>query len=687
MKNFTSIRIKLASPLKILKWSYRKNNDNKYVGLIQTPLGLDKDTLLPCRNGIFCDQIFGPITNYECVCGKYKSLHCKNISCDVCGVEINDSKLRSHRMGCIKLLYPVTHFWYLKSFPNIINLLLEINEISQTIRKPKNFNHIEILNEKDIRYFSIYNYYDFKIKSIHISAIIYGILENDFLDFSLHWELKQYRFHRNRGFDFFMSQPNFLPLKKDLPNFLLNSIPYFLTGSSLLYKELKILNLNSELHKTKAYLFLYNTLLYKNLHSIKGIELKRLKKLRKLSVHRIRILENLIGSGSNPSWMILTLLPVIPPTLRALVQLEGGKFITSELNQLYQTIISRNIRLYYLIKLNSPWGMIKQNKRLLQEAVDSLIDNKKSNQILLNSNNQPLKSLSDIIKGKYGRLRQDLLGKRVNFSGRSVIIVEPKLKLVECGLPYNLAIELFKFFIVTELNNSRKHLKNPGLPVFYQENIFKFKKTLIIPILNKLFKNYPIFINRAPTLHRLGVQAFKPVLISGKAIKIHPLVCTAFNADFDGDQMAIHIPISLESKMECYTLMLSSNNLLSPSNKNPIITPSQDMVLGFSYLTLNNIKNLDGANHYFINFEDALLAYHQNKLELHSSIWIKINHQLIRNLKLIKIIKLKNNTFIEHYNNFQIHKLKNGKILSQYLKTTIGKIILNYTLNQSLLNL
>nr|BCQ06533.1 RNA polymerase beta' subunit [Nitzschia putrida] len=687
MRNFTSIRIKLASPLKILKWSYRKNENNKYIGLLKTSLGIDKETLLPCRSGIFCDQIFGPITNYECVCGKYKSLNYKNISCDVCGVEINDSRLRSHRMGCIKLLYPVAHFWYLKSFPNIINLLLEINEISKVIRKPKNFLNSTILKEKDIVYSFIYEFYDFKIKSINVSAIIYGILEDDFMDFSLQWELKQYRFQRNRGFDFFMSQPNFLPIKKDIPNFLLNSIPYFLTGSSLIYKELKILNLNSELCKTKGSLFLYNTLLYKNKKYINPIELKRLKKLQHLSVQRIRILENLIGSGSDPSWMILTLLPVIPPTLRALVQLEGGKFITSELNQLYQIIISRNIRLYYLIKLNSPWGMIKQSKRLLQEAVDSLIDNKKSNQTFLNSNNQPLKSLSDIIKGKYGRLRQDLLGKRVNFSGRSVIVVEPKLKLIECGLPYQLAVELFKFFIVTELNNARKHLKNPGLPIFYQENIFKFKKALIIPILNTLFKNYPIFINRAPTLHRLGVQAFKPILISGKAIKIHPLVCTAFNADFDGDQMAIHIPISLESKIECYTLMLSSKNLLSPSNKNPIITPSQDMILGFSYLTLDNIKNLDGANHYFINFEDALLAYYQNQLELHSSIWIKVNYKLIQNLKIIKIIKLKNNTYIEQYTNFQIHKLKTGKIIAQYLKTTIGRIILNYTINQSLLNL
>jgi DNA-directed RNA polymerase subunit beta' len=342
--------------------------------------------------------------------------------------------------------------------------------------------------------------------------------------------------------------------------------------------------------------------------------------------------------------MILTILPVIPPALRPMIQLEGGRFATSDLNELYRRIITRNNRLLRLLEIDAPQLIIRNEKRLLQEAVDTLIDNGKRGKIALSANNRPLKSLSDIIKGKHGRFRQNLLGKRVDYSGRSVIVVGPSLKLNQCGLPYEMAIELFQPFIIRELINQ-------GLAsnMKIAKNLIQQNEAIIDPVLEKVLKSHPIFLNRAPTLHRLGIQAFEPILVQGRAIKLHPLVCSAFNADFDGDQMAVHIPLSLEAQAECYMLMLAPYNFLSPANGEPIIMPSQDMVLGCYYLTVNNIKGLLGSSHYFANLNDIILAYNQNKIEIHSSNLVRLPQKSLTSIKFNKKIELNDDTLIEYY--------------------------------------
>lgn len=401
--------------------------------------------------------------------------------------------------------------------------------------------------------------------------------------------------------------------------------------------------------------------------------------MRSQAIKRIRILENLIATNSNPAWMVLTILPVIPAALRPMIQLEGGRFATSDLNELYRRIINRNDRLLRLLEVYAPQVVIRNEKRLLQEAVDNLIDNGKRGKIASGTNNRPLKSLSDIIKGKQGRFRLNLLGKRVDYSGRSVIVVGPNLKLNQCGLPYEMAIELFQSFIIRELIN-----RNLANTIRMAKKLIQQNESGIEAILEEIVSNHPIFLNRAPTLHRLGVQAFQPVLIQGRAIQLHPLVCSAFNADFDGDQMAVHVPLSLESQAECYMLMLAPYNFLLPANAEPVIIPSQDMVLGCYYLTVNNIKNLLGSNHYFADFEDVLTAYQQEQLELHTAIWVRYNNHISEPSSLIRKIKLKDESYIEYYENLQIRKDKMGKQIVQYIYTTTGRIIFNYTIQKTL---
>ena len=377
--------------------------------------------------------------------------------------------------------------------------------------------------------------------------------------------------------------------------------------------------------------------------------------------------------------MIITILPVIPPALRPMIQLEGGRFATSDLNELYRRIITRNNRLLRLLEIDAPQLIIRNEKRMLQEAVDTLIDNGKRGKIALSANNRPLKSLSDIIKGKHGRFRQNLLGKRVDYSGRSVIVVGPSLKLNQCGLPYEMAIELFQPFIIRELIN-QGFASNMKIA----KNLIQQNEPTVDPVVEKILANHPIFLNRAPTLHRLGIQAFEPILVQGRAIKLHPLVCSAFNADFDGDQMAVHLPLSLEAQAECYMLMLAPHNFLSPANGEPIIMPSQDMVLGCYYLTVQNIKGLLGSNHYFTSLEDVILAYNQEQIELHATIWIRYNNELPKPLNLIQTIKLSDQSYIEYYENVQVRKDKNGNQIVQYLQTTTGRVIFNYTIQKTL---
>ena len=362
-----------------------------------------------------------------------------------------------------------------------------------------------------------------------------------------------------------------------------------------------------------------------------------------------------------------------------MIQLEGGRFATSDLNELYRRIITRNNRLIRLLEIDAPQLIIRNEKRMLQEAVDSLIYNGKRGKTAMGANNRPLKSLSDIIKGKQGRFRLNLLGKRVDYSGRSVIVVGPGLKLNQCGLPFEIAIELFQPFIIRELINQGLASNIKVAKNFIQQN-----EILIEPVLSEVFLNHPVFLNRAPTLHRLGIQSFEPILVPGRAIHLHPLVCSAFNADFDGDQMAVHVPLSIQAQAESYILMLAPYNFLSPATGEPIILPSQDMVLGCYYLTANNISNLLGSNHYFANFEDILLAYNQEKVELHASIWVRYNKEITIPSELLKKVPLDDESWIEYYDQLQIRKDKTGATIVQYLQTTTGRVIFNYTIQKTL---
>ena len=783
-KEFNYIKIKLASPLRILQWSQRKLPNGQLIGEVQKSETINYRTFKPEMNGLFCERIFGPTKNLECACGKYKRIRYDGLICERCGVELTESRVRRHRMGHIKLIYPVSHVWYTNSRPNYIALLLEVEQcekridtgileifpsvmmLLRSINKPlgkilKQFSEIayteldkkslpmldtvklekiisnckhksirrnllnkyystdinslmfkmnfqevlklfkknsksqtklyEIFTDEYEKKFAIksknVNLRDNRIKRIKISSFAYFIAEDEISFYGLHWDLQCFRRSRELGFTGYPLKPYPKPdnRRRDTPKYLLKTTPNYLIGSALIKKELENIDINKEILKTRQFIILCGKVLNKE-YSIYNCskwfrkwEYKRIIKLRDQSIKRIRILENLQATGSKPSWMVLTILPVIPPALRPMIQLEGGRFATSDLNELYRRIITRNNRLLRLLEIDAPQLIIRNEKRMLQEAVDTLIDNGKRGKIALSANNRPLKSLSDIIKGKHGRFRQNLLGKRVDYSGRSVIVVGPTLKLNECGLPYEMAIELFQPFIICELikqgfANNLKIAKN-----LIQKDDFEIE-----PVLEKVLSNHPVFLNRAPTLHRLGIQAFKPILVPGRAIKLHPLVCSAFNADFDGDQMAIHIPISIESQAECYMLMLAPYNFLSPANGEPILMPSQDMVLGCYYLTANNITNLLGCDNYFSNFNDVILAYDKNEIELHSIIWVRYNDTMSELGNLIKTNKLKDETYIEHYTNVQIRKDKSGKKIVQYIKTTPGKIIFNNTIKKTI---
>ena len=688
-KEFDYIKIKLASPFRILQWANRKLPNGQFVGEVQKSETINYRTFKPEMDGLFCERIFGPSKSLECACGKYKRVRYEGLICERCGVELTESRVRRHRMGYINLIYPVTHVWYINSRPNFMALLLEVEESEKKLdttytahsEKCKKCEGLKLTTS------TIVDLWDERIKRIKLSSLAYFIAEDEISFYGLHWDLQQFRRSRELGYSGYPLKPYPKPQNRryNTPKYLLRATPNFLIGAPLIKKELEKLNLKSEIFRMRCFILVCTKVLNKEepLYSeskwFRKWEQQRIYKIREQAIKRIRILENLVGTGSSPAWMILTILPVIPPALRPMIQLEGGRFATSDLNELYRRIITRNNRLLRLLEIDAPQLIIRNEKRLLQEAVDTLIDNGKRGKIALSANNRPLKSLSDIIKGKHGRFRQNLLGKRVDYSGRSVIVVGPSLKLNQCGLPYEMAIELFQPFIIRELINQ-------GLAsnMKIAKNLIQQNEAIIDPVLEKVLKSHPIFLNRAPTLHRLGIQAFEPVLVQGRAIKLHPLVCSAFNADFDGDQMAVHIPLSLEAQAECYMLMLAPYNFLSPANGEPIIMPSQDMVLGCYYLTVNNITGLLGANQYFVNLDDVLLAYNQNKIEIHSEIWVRLKQDNTSLPTLLKTIKLKDGTSIEYYKDRQIRKTKTGEFIVQYFRTTTGRALLNYIIQKTL---
>jgi DNA-directed RNA polymerase subunit beta' len=737
-KEFDYIKIKLASPVRILQWSHRRLPNGQFIGEVQKSETINYRTFKPEMDGLFCERIFGPSKSLECACGKYKRVRYEGLICERCGVELTESRVRRHRMGHINLIYPVTHVWYTNSRPNYMALLLEVEQCEKRLDTGMLYDYpvfFELLQskfglefDKDVNQIlnqikknvnlvfevknSLNEYYNFfyyqnrkklaiksgkvnlrdaRIKRIKLSSLAYFIAEDEISFYGLHWDLQQYRRSRELGFTGYPLKPYPKPKpqnrRRNTPKYLLRITPTYLIGAVLIKKELEKLNLDQEIWKTRRFINICSKvlqkekLIYNSSRWFRKWEHQRIYKLRDQAIKRIRILENLLATGSNPAWMIITILPVIPPALRPMIQLEGGRFATSDLNELYRRIITRNNRLLRLLEIDAPQLIIRNEKRMLQEAVDTLIDNGKRGKIALSANNRPLKSLSDIIKGKHGRFRQNLLGKRVDYSGRSVIVVGPSLKLNQCGLPYEMALELFQPFIIRELINQGLASNMKVAKTLIQQN-----EPIIDSVLENVLANHPIFLNRAPTLHRLGIQAFEPILVQGRAIKLHPLVCSAFNADFDGDQMAVHIPLSFESQAECYMLMLAPYNFLSPANGEPIILPSQDMVLGCYYLTVNNIPQLLGSSHYFANLDDVILAYQQDQIELHSSIWVRYNtsSDLLKSETLIKKVFLNDQSYIEYYDTLQIRKDQSGKILVQYIYTTTGRVIFNSIIQKTL---
>ncbi|HXW22566.1 MAG TPA: DNA-directed RNA polymerase subunit beta', partial [Rhodomicrobium sp.] len=500
---FDQIRISIASPEKILSWSY---------GEIKKPETINYRTFKPERDGLFCARIFGPIKDYECLCGKYKRMKYKGVICEKCGVEVTLTKVRRDRMGHIELASPVAHIWFLKSLPSRIGLLLDMG----------------LKDLERVLYFENYVVIEPGLTPLKAGQLL---SEEDFL-----------KAQEEYGEDSFQAG----------------------IGAEAVRDMLMALNLEQMREQIRQEIAEATT------------ELKP-KKLAK----RLKVIEAFIQSGNRPEWMIMKVIPVIPPELRPLVPLDGGRFATSDLNDLYRRVINRNNRLKRLIELRAPDIIIRNEKRMLQEAVDALFDNGRRGRVITGANKRPLKSLADMLKGKQGRFRQNLLGKRVDYSGRSVIVVGPELKLHQCGLPKKMALELFKPFIYSRLD-----AQGYSATVKQAKKLVEKERPEVWDILDEVIREHPVLLNRAPTLHRLGIQAFEPVLVEGKAIQLHPLVCAAFNADFDGDQMAVHVPLSLEAQLEARVLMMSTNNILHPANGGPIIVPSQDIVLGLYYLSI-----------------------------------------------------------------------------------------------------
>ncbi|MEL7398942.1 MAG: DNA-directed RNA polymerase subunit beta', partial [Pseudomonadota bacterium] len=540
---FDAIRIGLASPDMIRSWSF---------GEVKKPETINYRTFKPERDGLFCARIFGPIKDYECLCGKYKRLKHRGVICEKCGVEVTQAKVRRERMGHIDLASPVAHIWFLKSLPSRIGLMLDM-----TLR--------------DIE--RILYYESFVVTEPGMTTLDMGQLLSD----------EQYYEAIEEFGDEFDAK----------------------MGAEAIEALLGQIDLEEEVNRLREEIPATNS------------ETK-IKKLSK----RLKILEAFHQSGNDPKWMIMKVLPVLPPDLRPLVPLDGGRFATSDLNDLYRRVINRNNRLKRLLELNAPDIIVRNEKRMLQESVDALLDNGRRGRAITGSNKRPLKSLADMIKGKQGRFRQNLLGKRVDYSGRSVITVGPKLRLHQCGLPKKMALELFKPFIFSKLEH-----RGLATTIKAAKKMVERETAEVWDILADVIREHPVMLNRAPTLHRLGIQAFEPQLIEGKAIQLHPLVCAAYNADFDGDQMAVHVPLTIEAQLEARALMMATNNVLSPANGEPIIVPSQDVVLGLYWMTRERV-NAKGEGMFLADLEEVSRAYHSGSAHLQARVKVRITEHV-----------------------------------------------------------
>ena len=576
--NFDAIKISLASPEKIRAWSH---------GEVTKPETINYRTFKPERDGLFCAKIFGPVTDWECLCGKYKRMKHRGVICDKCGVEVTQSKVRRERLAHIELACPVSHVWFFKGLPSRIGHLLDMS----------------LRDLERVLYFESY---------VVIDPGETPLKEKELLNEERYREMRQEfkgKFHADMGAE---------AIKE-------------------LLRRIEVEELSEQLREEMK----TETSLQKKLKYAK----------------RLKVVEAFRKSNNRPEWMILDVIPVIPPELRPLVPLDGGRFATSDLNDLYRRVINRNNRLKKLMELKAPDVIVRNEKRMLQEAVDALFDNGRRGRVLRGANNRPLKSLSDTLKGKQGRFRQNLLGKRVNYSGRSVIVVGPELKLHQCGLPKKMALELFKPFIYNKL-------EQVGLATTIKaaKEMVEQQRPEVWDFLEEVIRQHPVLLNRAPTLHRLGIQAFEPTLVEGKAIRIHPLVCTAFNADFDGDQMAVHIPLSPESQIEASLLMLSSKNILSPANGQPLAIPTQDMVLGCYYMTKEKKKS-KGEGRAFASMEDVMLALEAGAVETLSPIRL-----------------LYSGPFIDLTTAFNDQDLVHAEILelsNEVVETTVGRVLFN----------
>jgi DNA-directed RNA polymerase subunit beta' len=604
VEEFDSIVIGLASPAKIRSWSY---------GEVKKPETINYRTFKPERDGLFCAKIFGPIKDYECLCGKYKRLKHRGVVCEKCGVEVTFSKVRRERMGHIELASPVAHIWFLKSLPSRMGLMLDM-----TLREIER-----------ILYFEAYVVIDPGMTELERGQLL---TEDAYLE-----AIEQY----GDEFDAKM-------------------------GAEAIHDLLSTIDINNEINELRE--------------AIAGTKSDtKLKKLTK----RLKLMEAFQRSGNRPEWMVMTVLPVLPPELRPLVPLDGGRFATSDLNDLYRRVINRNNRLKRLLDLNAPDIIVRNEKRMLQESVDALLDNGRRGRAITGTNRLPLKSLADMIKGKQGRFRQNLLGKRVDYSGRSVIVVGPTLKLHQCGLPKKMALELFKPFIFSKLEH-----RGLATTIKAAKKLVEREGPEVWDVLEEVIREHPVMLNRAPTLHRLGIQAFEPVLIEGKAIQLHPLVCTAFNADFDGDQMAVHVPLSVEAQLEARTLMMATNNILSPANGEPIIVPTQDVVLGLYYMSRESVT-AKGNGMIFMDIDEVHRAYEAGHVDLHASVTVRIKEVVIdddgQRLEKIERVKttvgraLLSRLLPEGLPFFMVNRPMNKKCISQMINICYRQLGLKET--------
>ncbi len=616
---FDYVKIAIASPERIKEWGERTLPNGTLVGEVTKPETINYRTLKPEMDGLFCERIFGPAKDWECHCGKYKRVRHRGIVCERCGVEVTESRVRRHRMGYIKLAAPVSHVWYLKGIPSYLSILLDM----------------PLRDVEQIVYFNAY---------VVLSPGTAEDLTYKQLLTEEQWLEVEEKFYSEDS--------------------ILEGVEVGI-GAEAVQRLLQDLQMETEAESLRE--------------QISGAKGQKRAKL----IKRLRVVDNFVATGSQPDWMILSYIPVIPPDLRPMVQLDGGRFATSDLNDLYRRVINRNNRLARLQEILAPEIIVRNEKRMLQEAVDALIDNGRRGRTVVGANNRALKSLSDIIEGKQGRFRQNLLGKRVDYSGRSVIVVGPNLKIHQCGLPREMAIELFQPFVIQRL------IKNSLV-----NNIKAAKKLIqrgdptVWDVLEEVIAGHPVMLNRAPTLHRLGIQAFEPILVEGRAIQLHPLVCPAFNADFDGDQMAVHIPLSLEAQAEARLLMLASNNILSPATGLPIVAPSQDMVLGCYYLTARDPALASTAHRKFANLDDAVRAYDRGDITIHDFVWVRYDGEMESEEPEKEPLEVQDHgdgTKTEIFKYRRRRVTDDGEQLGQMIFTTPGRIIYNQTIQEVLM--